>query len=145
MRSVNPNTGVNGMDIVLSNLNRKIREIQGLSMRGLIEASILIRRDMDETPPLIPVDTGNLRASWTFETFHSSKGPTILMGFTANYALFVHEMLENRFGSTFGAGSISGKEINWSRPGSGPKFFESALKRNVDKILETIKNNVRIE
>jgi len=132
MKSVNPNTGIKGMDVVLSRLNKEITAIKDRTMVGLMEAAILIRRDMDETPPLIPVDTGNLRQSWFVETFRSSTVWGLIMGFSANYAVFVHEML----GKT--------KKINWSRPGSGPKFFEASLKRNEQQVLETIRDNAQI-
>lgn len=172
-KSVKPKIGIKGADIVMNNLNREIQNIKGASMKGLILSAILIRRDMEDTPPLIPVDTGNLRASWFTATstgegeegngasFQGKKAeemqlnhgavtkvasgiaqasdyPLLVMGFSANYATFVHEMVD--FGR--GEGNIVG--INWKRPDSGPKFFESALKRNKDKILETIKKNVEI-
>ena len=134
VKSVNPNVGIKGMDVVLANLNREIVKMKVGAGAGLIEAAILIRRDMDKTPRLIPVDTGNLRASWFVNTVKSINWFGILMGFSANYATFVHEMVDQ-----------SGRKINWSRPGSGPKFFEKAIKRNKDKILQIIGNNARIK
>ena len=134
VKSVNPNVGIKGMDVVLANLNKEIMKIEGRSMKGLIEAAILIRRDMDKTPPLIPIDLGNLRASWFTEAIRNVKGFGLLIGFSANYAVFVHEMLDKL-----------NKKINWSRPDSGPKFFEAALKRNKEKILQIIGNNARIK
>ena len=172
VKSVKPNVGIKGMDVVLSNLNKEITKMKIGASVGLIEASILIRRDMDKTPPLIPIDLGNLRASWftvtgrgfgvgsrggTAGTFrgpdagkHAAeraqaisegrgiasayKGLMLLMGFSANYALFVHEMIDRK-----------SKKINWNRPGSGAKFFEDSLKRNKNKILQIIGNNARIK
>ena len=52
-----------GMRTVMDNLNRELLKIKARSMKGLIESAIIIRRDMEKTPPLIPLDTGNLRAS----------------------------------------------------------------------------------
>ena len=167
VKSVNPNVGIKGMDIVLSNLNREILAIKARSTVGLIEAAIVIRRDMDKTPPLIPIDLGNLRASWFTVTGHgfgagsrggqqsgsfvgpqagelsaarstaisegraiasAFKGPMVVMGFSANYAMWVHENM----GATF------------QRPGAGPKFFEASLKRNKKKILQIIGANTQI-
>ena len=133
-RSVKPVVGIKGMDIVMSNLNKEIAKIKVGAAAGLLEAAILIRRNMDKTPPLIPIDEGNLRASWFTETIKSIQGFGVLMGFSANYATFVHEMVDR-----------VGKKINWSRPGSGPKFFEKSIKRNKDKILQIIGNNARIK
>ena len=134
MRSVNPNTGIKGTDVVLANLNREIVKIKAGSMAGLIEASIMIRRDMDKTSPLIPIGrTENLRASWFTTPHHTAKGPGLKIGFGANYAVFVHEMVDR------------GKKINWSRPGSGPKFLETALKRNHKQVLKIIGTRTHIK
>jgi hypothetical protein len=128
--SVNPNTRIKGFDIVLSNLNKEIRAIEGRTMTGLIKAAIHIRRDMDHTPPLIPIKTGNLRSSWFTTPMPLSNGPALRIGFQANYALYVHEMLDSN--------------INWTRKNSGPKFFEYAIKRNKDQVLKIIRENVQI-
>ena len=137
VKSVNPNIGLKGADIVLSNLNKEIMKIKGRAMAGLIESSIMIRRDMNKTPPLIPLDTGNLRASWFTVTSKSrpegrslagfkgtgrggmekqhlsavsegkgsiGKGFGLIMGFSANYAVFVHEMVDK-----------GSKKINWKK------------------------------
>ena len=156
---------ITGFAKVKANLNREILKIEGRSMKGLILSSIIVHRDMESTPPLVPIDLGNLRASWfvvtgTGEQSGASpnfKGenagelasnhtsaiakyqamaaaapmPIVIMGFSANYAVFVHEMVEGA--------------INWSRPGSGAKFLEAALKNNEKLILQTIRDNVYIK
>ena len=128
-------TGLKGLDNVLNNLNKEIQGIKDRSMQGLINAAILIRRDMDETPPMIPVDTGNLRASWIPGTpIYEKDKFGIIIGFSAAYAVFVHEMVDK-----------SNKSINWNRPGSGAKFFESALKRNEKEIVRIIAENAKIK
>jgi len=133
-KSIKPNTGVKGMDIILSNLNKEIRAIEGRCMKGLIRAAIIIRADMDKTPPLIPVDTSNLDHSWFTSAYYKGTQFGLTMGFTANYAVFVHEMVDK-----------GGKVINWSRPGSGPKFFEASFKRNKDNVLKEIRDNAEIK
>jgi len=133
--SVNPNTRIKGFDIVLSNLNKEIRAIQGRSMDGLFAAAAKIRKDMDHIPPLIPVKTGELRRSWfvyplSKTSFKGGYGPVVKCGFSADYALYVHEMLD--------------PDINWTRANSGPKFFEYAVKRNRETILKIIRDHVKI-
>jgi len=122
-----------GMSTVMANLNKEILKIEGRSMKGLIESAIIIRRDMEKTPPLIPIDTGNLRASWFTSPIKVPGRIGLLIGFNANYAVFVHEMIDKE-----------GKKINWNRPGSGPKFFEASLTRNEKLILQTIRDNAYI-
>lgn len=129
--SVNPNTGIKGFDKVLSNLNRELRNIEERTMKGLLKAAVHIRRDMRHTPPLIPYKTGNLESSWHVDPFPLAQGPVIVMGFSANYALYVHERLD--------------PDIDWTRKNSGPKFFEYAVKRNTKKVLEIIGNEAKIK
>ena len=126
-----------GVDQFMRNLNKEIKAIEGRTMKGLIKAAIIIRYDMDKTSPMIPVYTNNLRGSWFANPVPRwiSGLAAIMMGFTANYAAYVHEMI----GPT-----TTGKKINWNRPGSGPKFFEASLKRNRHKILETIRVEAKI-
>lgn len=125
---------IKGFDKVMDNLNKEIQNVKDRSLKGLIEGVALIREDMDKTEPLIPLDTGNLRASW-FTTPHKDENTLfVVCGFGANYAIYVHEMVDK-----------SGKAINWSRPGSGPKFFESSFKRNSQRVLQIIKENAEIK
>lgn len=128
VKSVRPNTGLKGTDIVLSNLNKQLNGIKLRSAKGLIQSANLVRNDMDKQSPKIPVDTGNLRASWRVIPGKGIKGFFVLMGFMANYAVFVHEMM----GATF------------NREGSGAKFFESSLKRNKEKIMLILQKNAKV-
>ena len=125
---------IQGFDKVIRNLNSEIAKIEGRSTKGLIEAGIFVRRETETTPPLTPLDTGNLRSSWATSTFRTPEGPSHLIGYTANYAAYVHEMVGGEGGA-----------INWSRPGSGAKWFQAALGRNRKKILSIIQANASIK
>lgn len=57
------------------------------------------------------------------------KKPAVVLGFSAYYAWYVHEMV----GATF------------KRPGSGAKFLEAAIQRNADKIIEVIQKEVKFK
>ena len=56
------------LKVIMANLNKEISVIQGASMKGLINAAIFIRNETEKTPPLTPVDLGNLRSSWFITT-----------------------------------------------------------------------------
>lgn len=128
-------SGILGIDKLMSNLRHELKKIEGRSAQGIIQSMILIRQDMENTEPLIPIDTGNLRGSWFSQLIKQSNGePVGMMGFTANYAIFVHEMTDEN----------TGKKINWKRPRSGAKFFEKALYRNKEKILQIMRDNAKI-
>jgi len=171
-KSVRPGTGIKGMDIVMTNLHKEIVKIKGRSLKGLIEASIIVRRSMDYNAPTIPIDLGNLRLSWFVVTAsgiqkgespsfredeggelaseHAStiseaqslaqaasvQGPVLMMGFSANYAMWVHEMVGANFRQPK-KGAVRGSP--------GAKFFERALKDNKALILETIRDNAYIK
>lgn len=120
------NVRIIGVDNIVAKLNKETKQINNKSTKGLINCSIIIRRAMDKEEPLIPLATGNLRASW-FATPLKGVHPLIVMGFTANYAVEVHE-----------------SNKSYKRPGSGYLFFEKAIEHNYEKIIQAIKNETRI-
>ena len=97
-------------------------------MKGLIRGAIIIRQAMDHIPPLIPIDTGNLRDSWFTNPLYHFKDPALLIGFTAIYAVIVHE--------NYGA--------NFQRPNAGAGFFQSAINNNQKQILAVIAKEAKI-
>lgn len=137
---------IKGMPNILRNYNKRIKKMENNSLKGLIRAAIIIRRDMDKTPPLIPIDSGNLRASWFVDPRHTYKGPSVRLGFTVAYAWYVHEMVGANFAGSperitrTKKGRVTAKTKKYfRRPNAGAKFFEAALKRNRKKILSVIK------
>lgn len=118
-----------GMDRVMGNLHKELNKIKRGSAQGLLDAVALIHADTERTPPLTPVDTGNLRSSWTTRFFREAKKSVVIFGYSANYALFVHEMIG---------------PVNWTRPNSGNKWFEYAIKRNFNRILALIAGRAKI-
>ena len=160
-----------GVDKMVKNLNKEVAAIEGRTLKGMILAAIIIRRSMETTSPKIPIDLGNLRASFFIMTTEGElkdvefKGPessklaadhsslvssvkaviagtgypVLIMGFSANYAVFVHENMEARF---YRPDAPKGKK---GRPGSGPKFFEAAIQRNKKGTLEIIAKHAKIK
>lgn len=117
---------IHGFAEILKNLNVAILAITEGSKNGLLDVAKFIRRDMETTPPLIPIDTNNLRSSWTVIPMPKDAAGNhgLTMGFSAPYALWVHEMVDGN--------------INWQRPESGPKFLQAAINRNYETILQII-------
>jgi len=187
---------VTGLSQVMANLNTRIQMIEGRTLKGIIRGVAQIRRDMDKTTPLIPVDKGNLRASFfvitsqgnvtqganprfkqtgkktaftaqemaKLQAVHSgtisemtakakalgnSKGPFVVFGFGAYYALYVHEMTgksgisQRSLDHMKAVSARSQSGINWTRPGSGPKFLENAVDRNTPYVLYTVAKEAR--
>ena len=63
-------------------------------------------------------------------SMNSSNRKFVMMGYTANYAGFVHEAIGMK---------------NMSRGGSGPKWLEASLKRNTGKMVQIVKDNAEIK
>lgn len=174
-----PRTSIEGVDRVMSEINRRLNKTASYgSLSGILKAIAFVRREMDKTYPRIPVDYGNLRASFfvtsstgsiargggkthsvegnadNFKGPDASKiasnhsamltemaprakslsrrfgGPFAIFGFSANYAMWVHENWD--------------PEIHWKRPRSGPGYFGAHLERNKDKIFQIIRDNSKI-
>ena len=111
---------------MVRNLNKEISKIKGNAFKGLIVAANFILADTEKTPPLVPVETGNLRDSKTVKPNNNKTG--VEFGFTAGYAAAVHFKDRARF----------------KRPGSGPYFFSASINRNRQEVLNIIKNNVKL-
>lgn len=80
-------------------------------------------------------DAGTLAADYTSAISElkadvdARRYPTLIVGFSANYAIWVHENMEAKF----------------KRPGAGPKFLEEAVNNNKALILNAIRDNVKIK
>lgn len=138
---------ISGFDEIIKNLNAEILAMTNGGREGLLDVAKFIRREMETTPPLVPFDLGNLDGSWETHQITEGKKHGILMGFSANYALWVHEMVDADFTSPrlrYGPG-IGKKRWYIPRPGAGPKFLEKAISRNHDTILQIIADKMKVK
>lgn len=154
---------IEGIDTVMKNVERALSDMTLMGEKGLMQISTLIKKSMDTTPPVIPIEKGNLNKSWFAVTTNQSKegsggftgkyagelssmhnaevniakaytkakgtkGASLVMGFSAFYAIYVHESREG---------------IKWTRPGSGPKFFQAALERNEKAMINILQKNIQ--
>jgi len=71
----------------------------------------------------------------------------VRVGYTAEYAAFVHEMPDPKITSPAGGTSlfVKVKPIDWTKPGTGNKFLEKAVKSNLKAILNMIWFSARIK
>lgn len=56
------------LKVIMANLNKEMENVKGATVKGMINAAIHIRNETEKTPPLTPVDLGNLRSSWFITT-----------------------------------------------------------------------------
>ena len=156
--------GMRGLNTVLTNLSREVQKIEGRTLKGLIRGAIIIKHSMFAVSPTVPIEEGNLRGGFFIVTStgtikegkegkfqgtdagklasdHSAVvdkalartkkagHPFVILGFSAFYGVYVHEMV--------GA--------NFTKEGSGAKFFISAINRTQDEVLQVIKEEARIK
>lgn len=112
-----------GNDKVLKNLNTWIRNQRGLTVQGIADALSLIQRKAIRKTP---IDTGNLRGSFYRETGKIGTRPVGEIGNNAEYAIYVHENLENH------------------HPKGEAKFLENAILENISDITRIITSRLKV-
>lgn len=157
-----------GLHTVLSNLNKEIAGIKGRTLKGLIRAQIQIRRDMDKVSPTIPVDKGNLRASYYVVTSggKSQQAAAIVTHFKGDDASKMSgdhsaemgraKAIADHFTSTGRVALVMGfsasyawfvhekVDAHFKRGGAGAKFMEAHIKNNYNKILSTVRKEAKV-
>lgn len=135
---------VKGLEEITRNINRQIAAMPRATMAGLMAAGLIVQRDAQLH---VPVDTGNLKASaFTRKAQKSSdRKPAVEVGFTASYAVFVHENMEQKLRGVPRT-SGSGKGRYWDPQGrAGPKFLQNAVADNQRKIVDTIAAHAKVK
>lgn len=142
---------VKGFDEVMRNLNDQINGIKDRTMAGLLEVGLKIEARSNQR---VPIDSSNLiGSSYTRKNQDGSLG--VEVGYTAEYAAWVHEMISMRlkgqprahFGKTkkgveFGGGT--GKGTYWA-PNGEAKFLEKTIRENTDLIVKIIKKRAELD
>ncbi len=122
--------------------------------RGLLKAGLALQR---ESMKIVPIQTGNLRNSAFTRSGGSGFRTVVSVGYTAKYALFVHEILDNAHGQEFNK-----KHANKIAKAKGParkvwfnrginqqaKFLEKPLREQRDRLrhivmIEVVKEEIR--
>jgi hypothetical protein len=129
---------VKGMDKVLQNLNKEISGIENRSMGGLLAAGLA--HVQAPSQKRVPVEYGNLRGS-AFTRKAQDGDLAVEVGFSAASALFVHENMEQKLK---GEPRPSGLGTYWG-PDGQPKFLESTVNENSDKIVDTVAAHARVK
>ena len=101
--------------------------------KGLFDAAASMLQDADKEIPMTPFKEGHLKGSKIVEKANISRGDiSVTAGFNIEYAAKLHEMPKE-----------AGDKINWSLPGSGPKYLETKMVRNKQKYMETVAESIR--
>lgn len=90
--------GIRGLKQVMANIRRETELRKRRFLIGLTRGAAVIFRASQQ---LVPIDTGNLRASGYVRQTGTAVHPVIAIGYTASYAIFVHENLQALHGEAF--------------------------------------------
>jgi len=110
---------ITGMPKVLRNLKLSKNRIASQVERGLKKGGLFIQRESQE---IVPIDTGNLKGG-AF-TRHKGYGfnTDVIVGYVADYAVYVHEDLNARHKS-----------------GKRAKYLESVVREKKNEIVKIVK------
>jgi hypothetical protein len=129
---------VEGVQKTLDSLNKKIAAAKNASLEGLLAAAFFIQ---GESQKIVPVEYGNLRGSAFTRKTPEAKADelSVEVGYGAAYAIYVHENMEQKLA---GLPRPSGLGVYWG-PAGQPKYLESPIQANHDRILRIIASYAR--
>lgn len=132
--------GIQGVDKVISNLRKQRRTLALGVERGIKKAALKLQR---ESQRLVPVNFGVLKASAFTRTRGSGWDTQAWIGYTAVYAIFVHEAV----GMVLkGKPRPKGRGKYWDPQGRGQaKFLEEPARRLRPELLQIIKDSAKIK
>jgi len=131
---------IEGMEGILDSLQKVNKDLGKDVQRGLTQGGLLIQR---EAQKITPVDTGNLKNSAGTRVFGSGWATEVVVFYTAEYAVYVHENTQAAHGEAFNKKyrkEIASKTNRTRNRGSNQtaKFLEIALKRNWETVLQMV-------
>lgn len=110
---------VNGHKAIMRQLKaHQTKTVRGLR-KGLLKGGGLLQK---KSMKIVPVDKDVLRPSAFTRIFGTGFKSHVEVGYESNYAIYVHEMTENRH-----------------KPGKSAKFLEKPFRENIDDIKKTIR------
>ncbi len=133
---------ISGIDEIVANLKKVDAQIGRGVARGLKRGGLLLQRASQE---IVPVDKGPLKASaFTRNVGGSGFDTDIVVGYTQNYVVYVHEDLEKAHGTAFNekyAEQIAdpkNKQFHSRGPNQQAKFLEQPARQLKPVILRII-------
>lgn len=122
---------------VMKNLNREIKDIADRTMGGLLAGGLVIER---ESNLHVPREYGNLVGS-SYTRKAQDGELAVEIGYTAAYAVFVHENLAQKLK---GQPRASGLGVYWG-PAGQPRFLANAVRNTQDEVVKVIAKYSRVK
>lgn len=131
---------IEGVAQVIENLKMRGEQIAAGTERGLKAAGLFLQRQSQKK---VPVDFGVLKNSAFTRANGKGFSTQVEVGYTASYALFVHEAV----GMVLkGQERIGGKGRYWDPQGQAqPKFLEEPARSNAKELRDIIREHAKIK
>jgi hypothetical protein len=131
---------ITGLNVVLANLRRRNLALAAGVSRGVRLAGLTLQR---ESQRLVPVDFGALKASAFTRVTGRGYNTEASVGYTASYAIYVHENLEMKLRGQPRPSPHRGRY--WDPQGRGQsKFLEEPARRLRATLRQIILTHARI-
>lgn len=125
-----------GLETVMKNLNRQLRGVKERTAQGVLAGA---REILAEAKRRVPVEYGDLRDSG-YVSVSRDERMAVDIGFTAPYALSIHENMEQKLK---GRPRPSGIGVYWG-PSGQPKFLESAIRDKTRDVVRIVADHARV-
>lgn len=131
---------IEGVQQVLANLRKEDQKLSERMSRALRLAGLTLQR---ESQSLVPVDFGNLKASAFTRVEGSGYDTEVSVGYTAAYALYVHEAVGMVLKGKPRPAPSKGRY--WDPQGKAQaKFLEEPSRRLTPELLKMIQEAAKI-
>lgn len=117
--------GVEVTSNIIEKLQAQIKDMRHRTVAGVWKAALVVKAASIKKTP---VATGFLRNSAYTTAFEEMSGPVAEIGYTASYAIYVHEINKH-----------------YRKPGTSWKFLQLALEENRERILRIIEAEAKIK
>jgi hypothetical protein len=131
-----------GAQTVFRNLRAKSARDSANAERGLAAGGKFIIR---ESLKVVPVEHGVLKSTWFVRMLGKGFKARVFMGYTAAYALWVHENLDAAHGSAFNAKHAAAIKLGLKRkrgPNQQAKFLERPAREKRGEALAIIRGHM---
>lgn len=120
----------------------KLAKLQAFT-RGLLKAGLALQRDSQK---IVPVETGKLkRSAYTKIVSDDGKHPEVIVGYSTDYALYVHEDLSKAHGGAYNlkhAADIAAGRDFARGENQQAKFLERPLRENRKRYIEILRKEI---
>lgn len=136
---------ITGVSRVIKNMQKASKRYEKRLAFGLKIAGLFLQR---ESQKIVPVDKGNLNNTAFTRKIGTGFHTDVIVGYTASYAVYVHEVQEAAHGAIFNIkhakrlakAKTAKQKAKYARRGNKQqwKFLEAPARINRDKILRII-------